>query len=133
MSLFQTRAAAVTTYGLFSLCVMGVLAWFPAQAADPETKSGEHIIWDEPPGNSAPAAAAPAATAPASGGAPIRDSYATSASSSAAEHGVAMSPRSTGQGGPCREFQQQIVIEGRHQLAHGTACRQPDGSWRITN
>lgn len=31
----------------------------------------------------------------------------------------------------CREYQQLVVIEGRERRAYGTACRQPDGSWRI--
>lgn len=31
----------------------------------------------------------------------------------------------------CREFQQTIVIDGRSQRGYGTACRQPDGSWKI--
>jgi surface antigen len=31
----------------------------------------------------------------------------------------------------CREFQQTVVIGGREQQAYGTACRQPDGSWRV--
>lgn len=35
------------------------------------------------------------------------------------------------QGQHCREFQQTIVVGGRAQQAYGTACRQPDGSWRI--
>lgn len=36
------------------------------------------------------------------------------------------------QGGAyCREFQQTIVVGGRTEQAHGTACRQPDGSWKI--
>lgn len=30
----------------------------------------------------------------------------------------------------CREYTTQIVIDGRVQNAHGTACRQPDGSWQ---
>jgi len=33
----------------------------------------------------------------------------------------------------CREYQQTVVIDGREQRAYGTACRQPDGSWRIVN
>ena len=33
----------------------------------------------------------------------------------------------------CREFQQTITVEGQTQQGHGTACRQPDGSWRIVN
>lgn len=31
----------------------------------------------------------------------------------------------------CREFQQEVVIDGRTESAYGTACRQPDGSWQI--
>ncbi len=33
----------------------------------------------------------------------------------------------------CREFQQTIVIDGNKQNAYGTACRQPDGQWKIAN
>ncbi|MDH3703075.1 MAG: hypothetical protein OEU46_17350 [Alphaproteobacteria bacterium] len=33
-------------------------------------------------------------------------------------------------GGPCREFQESIVIDGKPQRAYGTACRQPDGTWK---
>jgi hypothetical protein len=35
--------------------------------------------------------------------------------------------------GPCREFQTHIVIDGKSEPAHGTACRQPDGTWRVVN
>jgi len=35
-------------------------------------------------------------------------------------------------GSYCREFQQTIVVGGRSEQAFGTACRQPDGSWKIT-
>ena len=31
----------------------------------------------------------------------------------------------------CREFQQTVTIGGQTEQAYGTACRQPDGSWRI--
>jgi surface antigen len=31
----------------------------------------------------------------------------------------------------CREFQQTITVGGQTQDAYGTACRQPDGSWKI--
>ena len=31
----------------------------------------------------------------------------------------------------CREFQQTVTIGGETQSAYGTACRQPDGSWRV--
>jgi surface antigen len=33
----------------------------------------------------------------------------------------------------CREFQSEVVVGGERQNAHGTACREPDGSWRIVN
>lgn len=36
-------------------------------------------------------------------------------------------------GQACREFQQSVIIAGREQQAYGTACRQPDGQWRIVN
>jgi surface antigen len=31
----------------------------------------------------------------------------------------------------CREFQQNVQVGGQTQKAYGTACRQPDGSWRV--
>ncbi len=31
----------------------------------------------------------------------------------------------------CREYQTTIVVGGRTQSAYGTACREPDGSWRL--
>lgn len=34
-------------------------------------------------------------------------------------------------GGYCREYQQSIIVNGRSQQAYGTACEQPDGSWKI--
>ncbi|MFZ5834964.1 MAG: RT0821/Lpp0805 family surface protein [Pseudomonadota bacterium] len=33
----------------------------------------------------------------------------------------------------CREFQQTITVGGKQQSGYGTACRQPDGSWRVQN
>lgn len=36
-------------------------------------------------------------------------------------------------GQPCREFQSTIVIGGRKEQGYGTACRQPDGTWRIVS
>jgi surface antigen len=33
----------------------------------------------------------------------------------------------------CREYQQNIVVGGQSQQAYGTACRQPDGSWRVVS
>lgn len=34
--------------------------------------------------------------------------------------------------GYCREYSQSVTIDGRTRRAYGTACREPDGSWRIT-
>ncbi|PKQ04700.1 MAG: hypothetical protein CVT73_12980 [Alphaproteobacteria bacterium HGW-Alphaproteobacteria-12] len=36
-------------------------------------------------------------------------------------------------GGYCREYSQTVYVGGRPESAYGTACRQPDGSWRIAN
>jgi len=33
----------------------------------------------------------------------------------------------------CREYDTRVTIDGRSENAHGTACRQDDGSWRIVN
>ena len=37
----------------------------------------------------------------------------------------------TANGQYCREYQQAVTIDGKQQKSHGTACRQPDGSWQI--
>jgi len=31
----------------------------------------------------------------------------------------------------CREFEQTVTVGGQTEQAYGTACRQPDGSWKI--
>jgi surface antigen len=36
-------------------------------------------------------------------------------------------------GQQCREYTHTVYIGGRAERAYGTACLQPDGSWRITN
>ncbi len=36
-------------------------------------------------------------------------------------------------GAYCREFQQTIYVGGQAEEAYGTACRQPDGSWKIVS
>ena len=33
--------------------------------------------------------------------------------------------------GPCREYTIDAMIGGRIEQVYGTACRQPDGSWRV--
>jgi len=45
-----------------------------------------------------------------------------------------LTPTKTYQGASgqyCREYQQQITVGGEKQQSYGTACRQPDGSWKI--
>lgn len=32
--------------------------------------------------------------------------------------------------GPCREYTMDAVVGGRREQVYGTACRQPDGSWK---
>ena len=31
----------------------------------------------------------------------------------------------------CREYSQEVFIDGERQKAYGKACRQPDGTWKI--
>lgn len=31
---------------------------------------------------------------------------------------------------PCRDFTTKALINGREEVVHGTACRQPDGTWK---
>jgi surface antigen len=37
------------------------------------------------------------------------------------------------QGQYCREYTQNVTVAGQQHQAYGTACRQPDGSWRVVN
>lgn len=39
----------------------------------------------------------------------------------------------TAQGNYCREYLQTVVVAGNEESAYGTACREPDGSWKIIN
>jgi surface antigen len=34
-------------------------------------------------------------------------------------------------GSYCREFQSDVILGGKSEKAYGTACRQPDGSWKV--
>ena len=36
-------------------------------------------------------------------------------------------------GTACREYQQTVTVGGKTESAFGTACRQPDGSWKIVS
>lgn len=33
----------------------------------------------------------------------------------------------------CREYQTDVTVGGKTEHAYGTACRQPDGSWKVMN
>lgn len=35
--------------------------------------------------------------------------------------------------GPCREYTIDARVRGRPETVYGTACRQPDGTWRTSN
>lgn len=47
----------------------------------------------------------------------------------------AVTPTETYQrdGGPCRDYTTEAVIDGQREIVHGTACRQPDGRWVAMN
>ncbi len=34
--------------------------------------------------------------------------------------------------GPCREYTVDSLIGGKKEAVYGTACRQPDGSWKVS-
>ncbi|MFP5511655.1 MAG: RT0821/Lpp0805 family surface protein [Alphaproteobacteria bacterium] len=36
-------------------------------------------------------------------------------------------------GQTCRDYNHTVVIEGRTEVARGTACRQADGSWKLVS
>jgi len=48
-------------------------------------------------------------------------------------HAGTVTPVRTYQSGDsyCREFQNNVTIGGKDEKAYGTACRQPDGSWKV--
>lgn len=39
----------------------------------------------------------------------------------------------TNSGAYCREYQHSVAIGGKIQEAYGTACQQPDGTWKVVN
>ena len=39
----------------------------------------------------------------------------------------------SGNGQYCREYTTDVVVGGRRESAYGTACRQPDGSWKVVS
>lgn len=47
------------------------------------------------------------------------------------EYAVTPTRTFTTDSGPCREFTMDAVVGGVPDKIYGTACRQPDGSWRM--
>lgn len=45
----------------------------------------------------------------------------------------ASAPYTAANGQTCREYQTTVTVNGQPQDTHGTACLQPDGTWRIVN
>lgn len=41
--------------------------------------------------------------------------------------------RSSQTGATCREYQTTVNVDGRSEQGFGTACQQPDGSWKVVN
>lgn len=33
----------------------------------------------------------------------------------------------------CREYTSEVIVGGKREQAYGTACRQPDGTWKIVS
>lgn len=50
-------------------------------------------------------------------------------------HAGTVTPVRTYQSGGtyCREYQQTVTIGGKQEQSYGTACRQPDGSWKTVS
>ncbi len=49
-------------------------------------------------------------------------------------HSGTITPRLDGRdraGNYCREYQTTVTVAGRTEQAFGTACRQPDGAWKV--
>lgn len=41
-------------------------------------------------------------------------------------------PEGSGGGASCRSFNHTLYVDGRAQRGGGSACRSPDGAWRVT-
>jgi len=51
-------------------------------------------------------------------------------------HSGTITPTKTYQassGSYCREYQTIVIVNGKEEKGYGTACRQPDGSWKLVN
>ncbi len=133
-----------------------------AASAAHAQSSKEDIQWNDPPkpATSSKSTIAPTPLVPPPAPAPIRDDYAPKpqaresvrSESRSASTGtwsdpsmpskgtvgksntsVAASVPTPGVAGPCREFEQDVLIDGHREKAHGRACRQADGTWKLQN
>ncbi len=41
--------------------------------------------------------------------------------------------RNESSGEDCRRYEHQIIVDGQKEIVKGTACRKPDGTWRVIN
>lgn len=97
------------------------------------------IIWDTP-ASANPAVPSPQAAKPDANGITWNAPPVKPSSASSAPNGPLLTPPSgrlaqapSATDAPCREFQTTIVIDGKREPAHGTACQQADGTWRVVN
>lgn len=135
----------------------GTLIWHEPRSGNATKKPSQNsdaIIWNDTRGaatnRAAPASSGP--LSPRSSGAPDRNGIIWNESSSATKNGAekndaansveentvvpgdaGVAPYQANAAGPCREFDADIVIEGQRQPMRGTACRQPDGRWRVVS
>lgn len=98
----------------------------------PPTPSGYTSYTPAPPATSAPvtSAPAPAPAAPVAGssaGAPALPALPQTSSAAAPVAGT-----TTG-GQTCQPYESRTMVDGKEQLTAGTACLQPDGTWKRVN
>lgn len=46
---------------------------------------------------------------------------------------IGVTPNTSTSGEACREFNKNVVINGKRERAYGTACLQQDGTWNTVN
>lgn len=139
-------------YGVLATVLLVAPVWAEAPPGAEQTKNGT-LIWKAPRTGDASAPASPSApgkdsviwnddlkTAPSpkAAGVPDRNGIIWNDQPAAAAKAVpetplpAVAPQSASAGAePCREYDTEITVEGRRHAMRGTACRQPDGRWRV--
>ncbi len=132
---------AVIALGVLPLANVWSANATSADAAPSTQTSSGTIIWDA---NPAPATRGPNGTiiwndagtpnTPRADAAPDKNGITWNSSAPSSRSKRAARPATAADdSGPCREFQTHIIIDGKSEPAHGTACRQPDGTWRVVN